>query len=151
MPQILTKVHGGVINDQMLQGSVSYYQIVGPTDAFKYTISDGTVIMLDYLSNGTATLDDRYIIGDDKPVPRSAAEKVFQIITGRSTLVQISLIDNETIQFALENSNNGWDTVGDMQTAVRALGTVTVPGPTVSGVAVALGGVTITSKAFELV
>lgn len=153
MPSVLTRVHGGIIDDQMLQGSLTFYEMVGP---FTYTISDGSVILYDLPKfGGTNT------VGDDKPVPRSAAELAFHMIMTRATICQINIIDSTTIQFAIENTSNGWNdyendatpnSAENMQAAVRTIGSgITVPDNTDNGVVVDFTAITITEKPFVLV
>ena len=158
MPDISTKVHGGVIDDQMLKGSISFFQMTGGGNTFDGTISDGNIII-----PGLPRYGGTNTVGSDKPVPRSAAEIAFQVIMSKATIVQVKLIDGaDVIQFAIENEDDGLDTTdaatpsdaaANMTAALLELETVTVPDNTNDGKDVIFDGadtITVISKEFVL-
>lgn len=102
MPQVLRRVNGGILTDQMLEGKLSFYEMT-LAGLFANTISDGSIIIPNLPAFGGINT-----VGDGAPVPRSAAEIAFEVISTRATVVQIALLDDDTIQFALENETNGW-------------------------------------------
>jgi hypothetical protein len=140
------RVNGGIINQQMLTGNLRYFKMVGP---FAWTVSDGTVNLPVITTGGATPVTTYFVVGQDFPVPLSAAELALQEISTECTIVIIGLIGNygstTEIDFAVENGSIGWgsdtppystppaDTDQDptaaateMQAAVRALGTATV-------------------------
>lgn len=150
---IRSQVHGGVLDDQMIEGSLSFFEMSG-TSIFEFTISNGSVVI-----PGLPTYGGTNTIGTGRPVPRSAADLAFQVLLEKVTLVQIQLIDNDTILFVVESGDNGWDTTNgvssdaaaNMTTEVQALSNQTVPDTTGNGTIVDMGTVTITEKDFILV
>lgn len=130
----VTKVHGGIVTDQMLAGSLAHFKITGAT--FGATLSDGTINLNLSTSGGDPVATTYFVVGEGKPVPDSAAELVLRVILSKCTIVQLGLDDEfatTEIHLAIENSSIGWIDanadidVAQMQTAIRALGTVTVP------------------------
>lgn len=141
------RVNGGIINSQTLTGSLRFFKMVGP---FAWTVSDGSVNLPVSVSGGETTATTYFVVGDNKPVPNSAADLAFREITKQCDVVQISLVpdpygDTTEIHFACSASAFGWGSdepgyseppadVGEdpaaaapaMQAAVRSLGTVTV-------------------------
>lgn len=143
----VVRVHGGIITDQMLSGSLAHFKMTKGAGDFGFVTSDGDVTInyhSDEANTNTAFFET---IDEDSPVPKSAAELAFRVIAEKANIVQISIIDTGTddrineIHFALENTSVGWTKVeadGDgtmvheidpvaMQDAIRDLGTVTVP------------------------
>lgn len=146
------QVNGGIIDDQMIKGSIAFFQMQG-TGVFANTISDGSVILKDVPAYGGTNT-----VGNGRPVPKSAAEIAFQVILEKATLVQVQLIDDNTIQFAVEQSDNGWDTDNDLSDAatnitseIILLGSINVPDNTDTGTLVDFSTVVVTSKVFNLV
>lgn len=104
---------------------------------------------------------DGFFVGVNAPVPGSAAEQVLEVVSRRANIVQIALIDDNSIQVAVENTTWGWLTIDgsgpsvagaddDLLDAVNALGTVTVPDTSESGTTIDLStGVTITERFFS--
>lgn len=128
------RVNGGIINDQTLTGSLRYFKMVGP---FAWTVSDGSVNLPVSVSGGAVTATTYFVVGNDKPVPNSAAEYALQEISKQCSIVIIScqpaLYGSITaIHFAISASAVGWGandpatTAAEMQAAVRALGAKTV-------------------------
>ena len=152
------KVNGGIITDQMLTGSLRFFAMTGP---FANTVSDGTILI-----PGTETYVDMpttptpFMVALDKPVPESAADVAFRTIMEKCTVVQIALISDTEIHFAVSASAIGWGdplaspevtVVEEMLAAVQALGTITVPDATTTGTTADLSTVTITEVDFQLV
>lgn len=161
------RVNGGIINEQTLTGSLRYFKMTGP---FAWTVSNGSVNLPVSVSGGSTTATTYFVVGNDKPVPGSAAELALQEISKQCSIVIIScqpaLYGSTTqIHFAISASAVGWgatdpvNTAAEMQTAVRALGNKTVyvsvgaanqSTPPVTAV-VNLGTVTIAEVPFNLV
>lgn len=141
------RVNGGIINEQTLTGSLRYFKMTGP---FAWTVSDGSVNLPVSVSGGSTVETTYFVVGNDKPVPNSAAEYALQEISKQAGIVimscQPALYGSTTaIHFACSASAFGWgsDTPGystppanlpedptaaapAMQAAVRALGNKTV-------------------------
>lgn len=129
------KVHGGVITDQMLQGKLRFFSVGCGTAPFSHTISGGDVIIPDMPDFGGVS----NIVGVDRPVPGSAAEIAFEVITQRCTVVQIILVSANVIHFVVENDSFAWGDGGtpaaedEMQAALRALPDLIIPNTTPNG------------------
>ncbi len=141
------RVNGGIINSQTLTGSLRYFKMTGP---FAWTVSDGTVNLPVSVSGGAITATTYFEVGNNMPVPRSAAEIALAEISKKCDITIIScqpaLYGGTTqIQFACSASAFGWgsDTppydvppanqpedltaaAPQMQAAVQALGNITV-------------------------
>jgi hypothetical protein len=141
------KVNGGIINSQTLTGSLRFFKMTGP---FAWTVSDGSVNLPVQVSGGAVTATTYFVVGNDKPVPNSAAALAFVELTKQCDVVLISCQPSlygatTEIQFACSASAFGWgsDTppysvppanmpedltaaAPQMQTAVRALPNATV-------------------------
>lgn len=129
-----TRVNGGIINDQTLTGSLRYFKMTGP---FAWTVSNGSVNLPVAVAGGAVTATTYFVVGNDRPVPNSAAELVFREITKQSDVTIISCrpalygATNE-IHFACSASAFGWGSdevstaAAQMQAAVRALPNATV-------------------------
>lgn len=138
------RVNGGIINQQTLTGSLRYFKMTGP---FAWTVSDGTVNLPVSVHGGPmAGTTTYFVVGNDKPVPSSAAEYALQELSKQCDITIISVVPGPyaattEIHFACSASAFGWgsDTppysvppanVGEdmtaaapqMQVAVRALG-----------------------------
>lgn len=129
-----TRVNGGIINNQTLTGSLRYFKMTGP---FAWTVSDGSVNLPVSVSGGNIVATTYFVVGEDMPVPNSAAELAFQEITKQCDVTIIScqpaLYGGTTqIHFAISASAVGWgandpaQTAPEMQAAVNALGNKTV-------------------------
>lgn len=234
---MVNKVHGGVITDQTLTGSIRYFEI-GKTGIGANAIGDGnyraayasvadggsggylvndvltmtghtgtpatfTVRTVDggavtsvalttdgdmsaipsnpvTTSGGTgtgATLDivytsniiipgatdatagtGEFYVDYGKPVVGSAADLALAVVAEKANIVQVAIMDDNTIQFAVENTGYGWTTIDgsgtvddDMLDAINALGVQTVPDETATGntTFTFATGVTITEKFFS--
>jgi len=139
------------------------------TGPFAWTVSDGSVNLPVSVSGGDTTTTTYFVVGNDKPVPGSAAELALQEISKQCGIVIIScqpaLYGGTTqIHFAISASAVGWgandplNTAPEMQAAVRALGNktvyISVGAPDQSAVPVTatanLGTVTIVEVPFKL-
>lgn len=134
-----TRVNGGIINDQTLTGSLRFFKMTGP---FAWTVSDGTVNLGSYTSGGTQHPGPEYfVVGNNRPVPNSAAEHALKEISQKADIVIINMSPGlygatSEIHFACSASAFGWGAnadetdptaaAADMQAAVRALGVKTV-------------------------
>jgi hypothetical protein len=164
------KVNGGIINNQTLTGSLRYFKMTGP---FAWTVSDGSVNLPVAVSGGKITATTYFVVGNDMPVPNSAAELALREISKQCDITIIScqpaLYGGTTqIHFACSASAFGWgsNTIPEdpaaaapqMQAAVQALGNqpvyVSVGAPNQSTppvIAIAnLGTATIVETPFKL-
>ncbi len=118
---MVTRVNGGVINDQMLKGKLRFFKIVGPANAFQYTIGtdsvgDGTGIPNVVVPNTNTAINDAntalYVekVGIKQPSPNSVAEYVISAILEKCTVSMIKIVSDTEIHVAIENTSNGWDT-----------------------------------------
>ena len=141
------RVNGGIINSQTLTGSLRFFKMEGP---FAWTVSDGSVNLPVSVSGGSVVETTYFVVGDEKPVPNSAAELAFREITKQCDVVQIALVpgpygNTTEIHFACSASAFGWGSnvpnysvppanapedltaaAPEMQAAVRTLGSKTV-------------------------
>lgn len=128
------RVNGGIINNQTLTGSLRFFKISGP---FAWTVSDGTVNLPVKVSGGSITTDSYFVVGEDQPVPNSAAEFALQEVSKQCDIVQIGLIPGlydltDEIHIACSASAFGWGSDGlstaasQMETAIQSLGVKTV-------------------------
>jgi hypothetical protein len=132
------KVNGGIINSQTLTGSLRYFKMVGP---FAWTVSNGSVNLPVSVAGGAVTATSYFVVGNDKPVPNSAAALALTEISKKADIVIIScqsaLYGGTTeIHFACSASAFGWNAdvfpedpttaAPLMQAAVRALPNATV-------------------------
>jgi hypothetical protein len=106
---MVTRVNGGIINDQTLTGGLRFFKIVGP---FAWTMSDGTVNTLPAVSGGETTSTTYFQVGNNRPVPNSAAELVLREISKQADIVIIGLSPTATaateLHIALSASALGW-------------------------------------------
>lgn len=126
---MVTRVNGGIFNNQALTGSLCHYRILGAN--FSGAISDGNYVVV----NGAGPNID-LTLGLGEPVPNSAAEIIMGIVTRLATVV----ITNPTsggLYFATENNDSGWLDVSDLQQEIVSLGdNVGVDGLDLTGVTV---------------
>lgn len=132
------RVHGGIISDQTLSGSLLHFKIGKAAGNFGYAVSDGTVTIPPSSKGGPSGSTTTFynIVDDGEAVPESAAELALRALSEKCTIVQIGLVgdpDVTEIHIAIENTSIGWiDSNNDIDTAamaaaIAALGTVTVP------------------------
>ena len=229
---MVVRVHGGIVNDQMLTGRIRYFDIeeenmtvntiatIGAANPFQatkaetvvggtgYTVDDvltvgggtGTATQLtvkivdagvvvgvsvttpgsytilptnpvavtggtggndatfdlSYLSTliipGAGTGANEHYISPDKPVASSAVDQVLFEVAKRGTIVQIAIVDVDTIRVALENDSMSWDTPAagtaaqELEDAIQALGTITVPDVTSDGLEFVLTAATVLER-----
>jgi hypothetical protein len=120
------RVNGGIINDQMLAGSLLHFKIVG---SLAYAVSDGTVTVGSPSSGGNPDVTRYPLVGINRPVPESLAEHIVKKLSEKCTIVQIGLVGAPGSETEMHISVNatafGWiDTNGDVDTAamVSAIG-----------------------------
>src|SRR5690606_13090474 len=109
----------------------------------------GATFQLDFASNiiiPDASLTEReHYVPFGGAAVGSAADQALAVVAQRANIVQIAIIDDDTIQIAVENTGFGWSDASAIQTAVRALGaSVSVPDNTDDGTTVDLTGVVCT-------
>jgi hypothetical protein len=140
------------------------YSVI-PTNPVATTVApaggSGCTLNLTYTSlliipgaTGTTPDGSEYYIGVNKPVPDSAADQALQEIAKYATIVQVGIVSANVIRIACENTGFGWDQPGggdaaaDMQTAIQALSTVTVPDNTSNGATFDFAGATVVESTF---
>lgn len=103
-----------------------------------------------------------FYVGWQKPVPGSAADQVLNLVQngssgtfdGSATIVQVGLVDADTIRIAVANEGFSWDTpeagdaAAEIQAAVRALGVIDVPDATNTGTTFDLSLATVAERTF---
>jgi hypothetical protein len=141
------RVNGGIINSQTLTGKLRFFKMVGD---FAWTVSDGSVNLPVVNPGGGLFPTTYFVVGEDLPVPYSAAEWALQEISKQCDITIIGLYPDSyglttEIHFACSASAFGWgaDTppydvppadmpedllaaAPQMQAAVNALGNKTV-------------------------
>jgi len=85
------RVNGGIINDQTLSGGMRFFKIAGP---FAWTVSNGTVNLPVQVSGGAVTATTYFVVGENRPVPNSAAELALREISKQADIVLIGLLPN---------------------------------------------------------
>jgi len=83
------QVNGGIINDQTLTGGMRFFKITGP---FAWTVSDGTVNLPVKVHGGKIAADSYFVVGNNRPVPNSAAAIVLKEISKQADIVLIGLV-----------------------------------------------------------
>lgn len=83
------RVNGGIINDQTLTGGMRFFKITGP---FAWTVSDGSVNLPVIFNGGDPLVTSYFVVGEDRPVPNSAAELVLKEISKQADIVLIGLM-----------------------------------------------------------
>jgi hypothetical protein len=106
------RVNGGIITQQTLAGSLRYFKMTGP---FAWTISDGSVNLPVSSAGGVAPGPTNYyfVVGNNKPVPNSAADLALAEISKQCDIVIIGIQPllyggTSEIQFACSASAFGW-------------------------------------------
>lgn len=104
------KVNGGIINHQTLTGGLRYFKMAGP---FAWTISDGTVNLPVSVTGGSTPATSFFVVGNNKPVPNSAAEIAMSVLSKQCDITimscQPALYASTTeIHFACSSSAFGW-------------------------------------------
>ena len=129
-----------------------------PTNPVSHSGGTGTLATfdLDYLSTiiipGAGTGASEHYVSPNKPVPLSAVDQVLTEVAKYATIVQIAIVDANTVRVALENDSMSWDTpaagdaAAEMEDAIQALGTITVPDTTTDGLDFNLAAATVTER-----
>lgn len=104
------KVNGGIINDQTLTGGMRFFKITGP---FAWTVSNGSVNLPVIFNGGDPPITSYFVVGNDRPVPNSAADLVLQEISKQADIVIIGLLPNTygattELHIAVSASAFGW-------------------------------------------
>jgi hypothetical protein len=108
------RVSGGIINDQTLTGGMRFFKIVGP---FAWTVSDGTVNLPVSVSGGKPLGPGPFIyyftVGNNRPVPNSAAAIALKEIGKKADIVLIGLVPDlyaatDEIHIGVSASAFGW-------------------------------------------
>ena len=104
------QVNGGIINDQTLTGGMRFFKITGP---FAWTVSDGTVNLPVKVSGGKITADSYFVVGNNKPIPNSAAAIALKEISKQADIVLIGLVPalygaTTAIHIGVSASAFGW-------------------------------------------
>jgi hypothetical protein len=85
----------------------------------------------------------------------SAVDQVLAEVATYATIVQVAIVDANTVRVVLENDSMAWDQPGggdaeaDMQTAIQALGTVDVPDTTDTGTTFNLAAATVAERTLD--
>lgn len=118
-----TKVNGGIINDQMLAGSLRHFKL---DMDFGVVVSPGDVKLESSSSGGNPAVTSYFTVPVGKGVPDSGADLALRVVMEKCTVVQIGLVEAANrvgeIHIACENTSFAWDDAAAMQTAIRALG-----------------------------
>ena len=104
------KVNGGIINQQTLTGGLRFFKITGP---FAWTVSNGTVNLPVSVSGGSTTATTYFVVGNNAPVPNSAADLALQEISKQAGIVLTGLAPSlyastTEIHIAVSASAMGW-------------------------------------------
>lgn len=104
------QVNGGIINDQTLTGGMRFFKITGP---FAWTVSDGSVNLPVTVQGGAILTTTYFVVGNNRPVPNSAANIVLKEISKQADIVVIGLLPNTygattELHIAVSASAFGW-------------------------------------------
>lgn len=109
---MVTRVNGGIINQQTLTGGMRFFKIVGP---FAWGVSDGTVNLPVSVVGGPsmATVTTYFQVGNGMPVPESAAELVMRTLTAQCDVVVMGFVPSQNgsateMDIACSASAFGW-------------------------------------------
>ena len=97
------------------------------------TTGNGDFTMTPSASEEAPFINDFYL-ANGQPVPNSVADRIFQEISSKATIVMINQIDDDNIHFACDDSGFGWDTpaagdaAAEMLVAIKDLGVAGVIG-----------------------
>jgi hypothetical protein len=110
---MVIRVNGGIINDQTLTGGMRFFKIIGGAGEFEWTVSDGTVNLPVSTTGGAVLVTTYFQVGDERPVPVSAAELVLREITKQCDVVIIGMdpgIYGDTVELHIGVSASafGW-------------------------------------------
>jgi hypothetical protein len=145
------KVNGGIINHQTLAGSLRYFKMTGP---FAYTKSDGTVNLAVSTTGGTTPVTSYFQVGDQRPVPNSAAELALREISKQADITIIGLFPavsaasgTTAIHFACSATGFGWGSNTPDYTAAPGPEDLTAAAPAMQAAVRALAGVNVPTTA----
>jgi hypothetical protein len=104
------RVNGGIINDQTLTGGLRFFKITGP---FAWTVSNGSVNLPVVFNGGDPVVTSYFVVGNNNPVPYSAAETVLLEISKQADIVLIGLLPatyggTTELHIAVSASAFGW-------------------------------------------
>jgi len=104
------QVNGGIINNQTLTGGMRFFKITGP---FAWTVSDGTVNLPVKVHGGKIAADSYFVVGNNQPVPNSAAAIALKEISKQADIVLIGLAPSlyagtTAIHIGVSASAFGW-------------------------------------------
>ena len=85
------RVNGGIINDQTLTGGMRFFKIIGGASEFEWTVSDGSVNLPVIFNGGFPLVTTYFVVGNNRPVPNSAAELVLREISKQADIVLIGM------------------------------------------------------------
>ena len=139
MPTV--QVNGGIITDEMLAGSLRFFKMSGP---FANTIGTGNVKIPGTELYGAGS---PLVVGDantERPVPNSAADRAFEVLQRKCTIVHITVVDDNNIHFVCDGTAFGWQDANEMTTEINALGVVPVPDTSDTGTTADMSTVVIT-------
>jgi hypothetical protein len=89
--KMVIRANGGIINSQSLTGGMRFFKIIASGTEFAWAVSDGTV-NLDISTTGGATPVTTYFeVGNNRPVPNSAAEIVLREVSKQADIVIIGM------------------------------------------------------------
>jgi hypothetical protein len=86
---MVVRVNGGIINDQTLTGGMRFFRIAGP---FAWTVSNGSVNLPVSVTGGAISATTYFVVGDNRPVPLSAAELALREVSKQADIVVIGLL-----------------------------------------------------------
>ena len=104
------QVNGGIINDQTLTGGMRFFKIAGP---FAWTVSNGSVNLPVSITGGSVPVTTYFVVGNNKPVPNSAAAIALREISKQADIVLIGLIpatygETTELHIGVSASAFGW-------------------------------------------
>ena len=165
------RVSGGIFDNVVAQGSLRFFKLSSTAlGYFDHTTSDGTTTLI---PGGTGVVP-----AAGSAVPGSVADRVFRTLMENCTVVLISIIDDDDIDFICENEGFVWGVNGvgggadqgaggtaaaEMLIAIKALGVIgggaiggldsPIPDATATGTSrdLDVGGVTLVEVNFDLV
>lgn len=104
------QVNGGIINDQTLTGGMRFFKITGP---FAWTVSNGSVNLPVVFNGGDPLITSYFVVGNNRPVPNSAANIALREISKQADIVLIGLLPTSygsttEIHIGVSASAFGW-------------------------------------------
>jgi len=104
------RVNGGIISNQTLTGGMRFFKITGP---FEWAVSDGSVNLPVFTTGGATPVTSYFVVGNNRPVPNSAADIVLREVSKKAGIIIIGLLpasygDTTELHIALSASALGW-------------------------------------------